>query len=162
MTRSWLIVGAGLAVCASPSLADEPELREGLWTIRQQTTEKPSGKKRDTTFKLCRNHAFDHHANELAKKVPGCEAPIESRSSGKRQIEQRCTIQGSVMVTKAVTTYDADAIHSESHTTTTPPLFGVSETLMIQDHRFEGSCPAGTQPGDKIDSTGKVTHLPNR
>ena len=35
---------------------------------------------------------------------------------------------------------------------------GVSETTMIMDQKYVGSCPAGAQPGDITYADGRVTH----
>jgi hypothetical protein len=59
-------------------------------------------------------------------------------------------------LTKVTTTYQGNTVHVEAHTTYTPAFYGMSETMDIRDDKYEGSCPAGTQPGDTITQDGTV------
>lgn len=75
--------------------------------------------------------------------------------------ETQCSAGGSVLKTKAVVTMSGDgAAHSETTTTYTPALYGTSETTMIMDQKFMGACPAGMEPGDMMDASGKISHRP--
>ncbi|HVR24953.1 MAG TPA: hypothetical protein VMU26_16705 [Candidatus Polarisedimenticolia bacterium] len=46
--------------------------------------------------------------------------------------------------------------HSETLATYTPALGGVSETTMIMDQKYVGSCPAGAQSGDLTNADGNI------
>ena len=49
-----------------------------------------------------------------------------------------------VIDTTEKATFKGDtAVHSETHATYSPPLYGVSESTMIMDQEYLGSCPAG-------------------
>jgi hypothetical protein len=50
------------------------------------------------------------------------------------------------------------AAHGESHTLYTPAMDGKTETIMFSDAKYLGSCPAGMQPGDRMDANGSNVH----
>ena len=140
--------------------ADAPEVKEGLWSIRRQTIDNPGNKKTESAQKICRNHAYDQHTQELAKNVKGCTTVSDSVQGGKHLTETHCVVAGTTMDTKGFVSFQGDtAAHSESHTAYTPAMYGVSETTTVMDQKYEGSCPAGVQPGDMINADGRVTHL---
>jgi hypothetical protein len=61
------------------------------------------------------------------------------------------------MKTTSVVTATGDtAVHGETHSTFDPPSFGRTDTTMIMDQKYVGACPAGMEPGDTMDSDGKV------
>jgi hypothetical protein len=150
-----LVLLVGIAIAADP-----PEVKEGLWSIHRQTTNNPGNKTTDSTSTICRNHAYDQHVQSLAKNMKGCTTVSESLQSGRYSIQTHCLIGTTVVDSKGTTTYEADtSAHSESHTTFTPPMAGMSDTIMVMDQKYEGSCPAGAQPGDMTSADGRVTHL---
>jgi hypothetical protein len=152
----WLPIG--IANAQNPLQA--PEVKEGLWEIHMQSTDKPGDKKTEGTSTICRNHAYDQHVQALAKDMKGCTKVNESFQGGKYSLEMHCTVGATVIDTKGTSTFQGDtATHSESHATYTPALYGVSETTMIQDQKYIGSCPADMQPGDRKSDDGKITHL---
>lgn len=139
------------------SAADQPLMKEGLWSIHMVTTDQPGGRKTEGSRSLCRSHAYDEHARSL--KAPNCKTISETSSAGTIKTETECKVGGSVLRTKGVVTYTETAAHSENHTTYTPPINGLSESTMIMDQKYVGACPAGTGPGDSIGADGRVTHL---
>jgi hypothetical protein len=38
------------------------------------------------------------------------------------------------------------------------PMDGKTETIMISDAKYLGSCPAGMQPGDRLNANGTIVH----
>jgi len=65
-----------------------------------------------------------------------------------------------VIDSKGTTTFVGDtAAHSETHSTNTAAMYGVSETIQVMDQKYVGSCPAGAQPGDRTGADGRVSHL---
>jgi hypothetical protein len=141
--------------------ADAPEMKEGLWSIRIQTIDNPGNKKDDGTSTLCRNHAYDKSVEALANGVKkNCTKYNVSFQGGKYSTDTHCTVAGTVIETKGTATYVGDtSAHSENHTTYSPAFYGVSESTMIMDQKYVGSCPAGAQPGDRTAADGTVTHL---
>lgn len=139
---------------------DAPEVKEGLWSVHMQFTDNPGNKKTEGSYSLCRDHAYDQAARARAKQIPGCTITNENLSSGKYTIQMRCVRMGSTVESTSVTTFSGDAaLHTETHSTNTPPLHGVSEQTVVMDQKYTGSCPAGTKPGDRINSDGSIMHL---
>jgi len=145
-----LLIGVSLA-------ADAPPLKEGLWSIHSVSTEKPSGKKREITRSICRSHAYDDYVREKAKKIPPtCKTVSDSSSAGTTTVETECTVQDTVVHGKTTTTIVSDtATRTETHSTYTPPLAGMSESNMVMDQTYTGACPAGVEPGDMLTPDGK-------
>jgi hypothetical protein len=163
MKRLLVCVIATVCLVGLASAIDLPPSREGLWSIRTQTTSNPGDVKSDFTQKICRSHAFDDFARAKAKNRPGCKVLNENLSGHSYTIEMECNIGGSVIHSKGVTTGTGDnASHSETHTTYSPALNGVSDTTMIMDQKYEGSCPSGTKPGDIIRADGTIIHTGQR
>ncbi|MGA2130740.1 MAG: DUF3617 family protein [Bryobacteraceae bacterium] len=158
--KKMMLVSAAALVLPIAQAADPPELKEGLWSIRTQLVDNPGNKKDDTTTTLCRNHAYDKSAITLAKNaVKGCKYD-ERFEGGKYATEMHCVIAGTVIETKATAAHVGDtSVHGEDHTTYSPPLGGVSESIRIVDQKYIGSCPAGAQPGDLTNAEGNVVHL---
>lgn len=142
---------------------DLPPLREGLWSIHTQTTDNPGNVKTDFTQKICRNHAYDNSAQTKAKSMPGCKVLNENLNAQTYTIEMECKIGGSAIHSKGVTTRTGDAaFRSETHATYAPALNGVSDSIMIMDQKYLGSCPSGIAPGDIIRADGTILHTGKR
>ncbi len=137
---------------------DYPRMKEGLWAISQQTISSPGNVKRQITQKICRSHAYDDYARARLRNAPGCKAS-ENFSGSTYTTELECIIKGTTTKSKTVVTMQGDsAVHSESHSTYSPALGGMSDMTIIQDQKYAGSCPSGIAPGDLISEDGKVTH----
>jgi hypothetical protein len=143
--------------------AELPKLKEGLWTVRSQSTNNPGNRKTDGTYSLCRDRAYDLQSQAAAKSMKGCKVVKETLLGTKYTTETRCTIEGSTIEIRGATTFVSDkAMHSEGHTTFTPPLRGMVETTSIIDQTYISACPAGLEPGDTIDAAGKITRPAKR
>jgi hypothetical protein len=154
------VYAAGLLLPIGLTLAaNEPSMKEGLWTVHTVSTNNPGNTKSEGTISICRNHAYDESVEAAAKTKRGCTTVSESFEGGKRSVVMHCTVATTAVDTKAVTTFDGEnAAHSEVHATYTPPLAGISEMTMVQDQKYMGACPAGAQPGDRIAPDGTITH----
>ena len=151
---------AFLLAIGTASAVDPPELKEGLWSIHRQVIDNPGNKKTESTSSICRSHAYDQHAESLAKNVKGCTPMSSSVQGSKYSSAMHCVVAGTVIESQGSATYQGDmSAHSESHSTYSPAMGGVSETTMISDQKYVGSCPAGVQPGDMISADGRTTHL---
>lgn len=146
-----------LAVPVILLAAEAPQLKEGFWSIHSVATDQPSGKKREMTRSICRNHAYDDYVREKAKKIPPtCKIITDSSSGGTTIMETECTVQDTVVHSKTTTTISSEtAVHSETHTTYAPPLAGNSELTMAMDQTYTGACPEGVEPGDMMTPDGK-------
>jgi len=158
------ILCSTVLLAAGVFAADPPAMKEGLWSIHTVSTDQPGDKKTEGTQKLCRNHAYDDRVRAMAaqQSAKSCKAPIESSSGGTITTETECTVAGSVLKTKGVVTFNGDSAHSETHTTYTPAMYGMTETTMVMDQKYLGACPAGVEPGDRISADGKVNKASKR
>jgi hypothetical protein len=153
----WLMAAVAVPVTLAYAL-DTPPLREGLWSIHTVTTTNPGNKTTDATVTLCRNHAYDAYLDAEVNSHKECTL-TKSGSSSRMTIDGSCKVGGSTLVSKATVTMSGDtASHSETHTTYTPALYGTSESTMIQDQKYVGSCPADMQPGDRKSASGTIMH----
>jgi hypothetical protein len=156
--KMLLFVGAAvLFSVGSAHAAGPPDVKEGLWSDHTQSIDQPGNKKSEGTKTICRSHAYDQYVKTLAAKVPGCTKVSENYNGHTFTSEMRCVVGGSVIDGKETATFQGDtAVHSESHSTYTPALYGVSATTRIADQKYLGSCPAGSQPGDIKSADGKI------
>jgi len=139
--------------------AEPPELKEGLWTSHRQTTHNPGNKTTEQTSTICRNHVYDQHMQSLARDVKGCTMVSESFQDGVYSLKLHCVVSGTVIESKATTTFQGDtAAHTETHATYTPALRDLSESTVITDQKYVGSCPADAKPGDITYADGSVIH----
>jgi hypothetical protein len=93
------------------------------------------------------------------KKV-GCTTLKEDWQGSNYSAESRCLVAGMAVDSKGTVSYTGDtSAHSETHARYSPAFGGISETTMIMDQKYVGSCPAGAQPGDLTNADGRVTHL---
>ncbi len=141
--------------------ADYPSMKEGLWSIHDVNTNNPGNQVSESSKTICRSHAYDQHVQEQAKKVmTSCTVITDSTQGNKHLTETKCQVAGTTIDTKGtVTILNENSVHSESHSTYSPAMGGVSETTMVQDQKYQGSCPAGQSPGDMTLSNGTVRHL---
>ncbi len=162
MTGMSASTGVLLALAAwNVRAASPPKLLEGLWEVRVQSTESPGDKKTEYSFKLCRDHAYDKHTDELVKNNKNCTTKLEKLAGDRYSAASRCTVSGIVIDSKGLSTYQSNtAIHSESAATYRPPLYGKTDETMIQDQRYVGACPAGMKPGDRILADGRLVRRP--
>jgi hypothetical protein len=143
---------------ADARAARPPQLQQGLWEIRVQSTENPGGKKTEYGFRLCRDHAFDKETDDLVKNNKNCTTQLQSLGGDKFSAASRCTVSGIVIVSQGLSVYQngGSLIHSESTATYTPPLYGKTDETVIEDQHYLGNCPAGMKPGDRIMADGSV------
>lgn len=155
-------VYAALLVGFAVQAADTPAVKEGLWSIHTVSINNPGNKRTEGTRSLCRNHAYDARIREQAetKQKQYCKPASRTSSSNGVTEESECTIQGSVSTSKVVMTFTGDtSVHSETHVTYKPALYGTEEMTMTMDQKYLGACPSGMEPGDFMSSDGKITHV---
>ena len=136
-----------------------PKLKEGLWTVHTQSSN-AVGKPSIGEYTICRDQAFDDHSESLANAMKGCTKVRETFDGHRYVSEVRCSVGKTVIDSKAEVTFHGDTeTHSESSSTFTPPMDGMSTMTMTMDQKYLGSCPAGVKPGDRTSADGTVTHL---
>jgi len=143
------VVLLAVSVFIAFSQVVEPRVKEGYWSVHIQITNNPGNIKQETSESICRSHAYDQYANQQTKTRKGCKVISEKAAANTYTLELECNSNGSVVKNKSTTTYTGDtAFRRESHSISTPPQRGVSESTVITEERYAGSCPAGSQPGD--------------
>lgn len=153
---SWVAITTLLSVALAQA-ADPPNAKEGLWSSQTQTIDNPGGKRGGGLVTICRSHAYDQYVKDLAAKIPGCQKLSENLNGHTLTSALRCTVGETVIDTKETATFESDtAVHSETHAIYTPSLYGVSESSMVMDQKYLGSCPADMQPGDMKSADGKI------
>jgi hypothetical protein len=154
LAAALLLLSSGVV-----NAVDPPAMKEGLWSIRNQSVNNPGGKKSDYTSTVCRSHAYDQHTLKDAKSIKGCKTISESLQGSEYSVHTHCVAAGTEIDSKSTVTFIGDTVaHSESHASFNPALAGISETTLIQDQKYVGSCPAGVQPGDITQPDGTVVH----
>jgi hypothetical protein len=126
-----------------------PPTKEGLWETHSTQTQQ--GKTvSDRSVKMCQSKeltkSMQSNGEELRKRNE-CTSSVTQSSTNTYVEESRCAKGPNAgSVTKVVYTYQGDtASHTEMHMNV-----GKSETVMIMDAKYLGSCPAGMKPGDLI------------
>jgi hypothetical protein len=149
---------AALALSLTAAIAqDVPNMKEGLWKLHMVTTN-PGSPPEDSTYSLCRNHAYDLKAHDLMKKT-GCTVNEGSSAGGKRTFSSTCKVGATTISSTSTLTSSGDtSFHSETTTTYTPPMNGMSRSTMVQDQTYIGACPSGMNPGDIISANGQIRH----
>jgi len=148
-----------LLASAAVNAVDPPVMKEGLWSIRNQSVNNPGDKRADHTSTVCRSHAYDQHALQEEKSMKGCKTISESLQGNEYSVPTHCVVGGTQIDSKSTVTFKGDSVaHSESHATYSPAMSGISEMTLIQDQSYVGSCPAGVQPGDITEPDGTVLH----
>jgi hypothetical protein len=137
--------------------ADEfkpPPMKDGLWETHSTQTQQ--GKTVfDTSIKMCQakelTKLMQSSGEELRKKNK-CTSAVTQPSPNTYVEESRCAEGPNAgSVTKITYTFQDDtASHMEMHINE-----GKSETVMITDSKYLGSCPAGMKPGDAVMADGK-------
>ena len=159
--KKWLAVMAAVLLLplAIASAAGPPEQKEGLWSIHRQSINNPGNQKTESSSTICRSHTYDAYTLSLVKTKKGLHYP-QRGLAGQHLFRRVALHSGGYVDSKGTVTYTGDtSAHPETRAAGTPALGGVSETTMIMDQKYVGSCPAGAQPGDLTNADGRVTHL---
>jgi hypothetical protein len=157
MNLSSVLVVAALSTSIGIASADEftpPPMKDGLWETHSTQTQQGKAVF-DTSVKMCQSKeltkSMQSNGEELRKKNK-CTSTVTQPSPDTYVEESRCAEGPSAgSVTKAIYTHQGDiASHVEMHINA-----GKSETVMIMDSKYLGSCPADMKPGDVVMADGK-------
>jgi len=136
--------------------ADEfkpPPMKDGLWETHSTQTQQGNAVF-DTSVKMCQSKELtksrQSNGEELRKKNK-CTSVVTQPSPNTYVEESHCAEGPNAgSLTKVIYTYQGDtASHMEMHMNE-----GKSETVMIMDSKYLGSCPAGMKPGDVVMADG--------
>lgn len=154
-TLAAVLTTATLCLSALADFPNMPPIKEGLWKIHN--VDASSGQPtQDTTYYLCRSHAYDDSVRAKAKAMQSkCVTSGDSTIGNKRSFSMTCDVGGFHTVSKSVLTMSDNAYHSETDSTMT--MSGHSSTTKtVQDQTYAGACPAGMSPGDRKLSDGTI------
>jgi hypothetical protein len=148
LTRGVTILATTTCLSVFVQALDMPPMKEGLWKIHTVDTFS-NAPGQDSTYSLCRNHAYDDSVRALAKKVEAhCKSSGESTTGNSHSVTMTCDIAGYHSVTAATYTVSENSSHSETNTTMT--VSGQNSVdKSIQDQTYLGACPADMSPGDR-------------
>jgi hypothetical protein len=148
------VLSSSLGIAAADELKPPPT-KEGLWETHGTHTEQ--GKTvADPPVKMCQSNettkSMQTRGEEMRKKNE-CTSHVSQPSPNTYVEESRCAKGPNAgSVTKVIYTNQGDtASHTEMHINA-----GNSETVMIIDAKYLGSCPAGMKPGDLMMDDGKI------
>ncbi len=152
-----VVLVAVVSIWSGIAGADEfkpPPMKDGLWETHSTQTQQ--GKTVfDTSAKMCRSKELTksmQSSGEEFRKKNACTSTVTQPSPNTYAEESRCAKGPNAgSVTKIIYTYQGDtASHTEMHMND-----GKTETVMVIDAKYLGSCPAGMKPGDVIMPDGK-------
>ncbi len=126
-----------------------PPMKDGLWEMHSTRTQQGKAVS-DGSMKMCQSRELTksmQSSGEEMRKKNECTSSVKQPSSNTYVEENRCAKGPNAgSVTKVVYTYQGDtASHTEMHMNVDK-----SDTVLIIDAKFLGSCPAGMKPGDLI------------
>jgi hypothetical protein len=157
MKRQALTALTLLAIVGTAFAIDVPVMKEGLWKLHNVSTS--AGQKPDeSTFFLCRDHAYDLRAKAIVdQSMKSCTTISDTTSGGKRYLNMTCKAGSSTLTSKSVITSTGDIYYrSESTTTYAPPLYGETQSSMVAEQTWVSACPAGMSPGDRKLADGTI------
>lgn len=159
--RGRFALGAAVVLLAALArAATPPALKEGLWQVHGEITEKPGNRHSEFAYRLCRNHAFDRSMDEQIRNVQGCRTSFDSLGRGRFASASRCTVDNVVIDSNGTTVYESDtATHAESRAHYAPAYRGRTDETLVEDQHYVGPCPAGMQPGDRLMPDGSLQRL---
>jgi hypothetical protein len=153
------VLSASLGIAGADELKPPPT-KEGLWETHGTHTQE--GKTIvDPPVKMCQSNAttksMQANGEEMRKKNE-CTSRVTQPSPNTFVEESRCAKGPSAgSVTKVVYTNQGDtASHTEMHM-----VAANSETVVIIDAKYLGSCPAAMKPGDLMMNDGKIIPAAN-
>lgn len=149
------------AVVASIGMAgaDEfkaPPMKDGLWETHSLRTHE--GKTvTDSSVKVCQSQELTKSTQSMGDEVrkrDQCASTVSQPSANTYVEESRCAKGANAgSVTKVIYTFQGDTnsrmeMHIHEHN-------DKSETVMVMDMKYLGSCPVDMKPGDAITADGK-------
>ncbi|MGO9426449.1 MAG: DUF3617 domain-containing protein [Steroidobacteraceae bacterium] len=148
---------AVVSVLSGIAGADEfkpPPMKDGLWETHSTQTQQ-GRTVFDTSVKMCRSKELTksmQSSGEEFRKKYACTSAVTQPSPNTYAEESRCAKGPNAgSVTKIIYTYQGDtASHTEMHMND-----GKTETVVVIDAKYLGSCPAGMKPGDVVMPDGK-------
>ena len=158
MSPRFALLTAVIATSIGLAAADEftpPPTKEGLWETHSVYS-KEGKTTTDQTVKMCQSNATTktgQEEGEQLRKRNECTSHVTHPSPNTYVEEETCAKGANPgSLTKVIFTNQGDtASHTEMHINA-----GKSETLVVMDAKYVGSCPASMKPGDLMMGDGKI------
>ena len=165
MNRTTAAIGlsalllTGAATCGTAIADDFPPRKAGLWQVDMAM---PGGAMPPQQMKMCIDPATDAELFKLGMNASQgmCDKPDIHRSGSTVTISTVCKMGDSQMSTQAVTKFTGDtAYHTEVNTKFNPPMAGRDASVMTQDAKWTGPCPADMTAGDVMMGNGMKVNI---
>lgn len=138
---------------------DFPPRKAGLWQIDMVM---PGGKMPPQQMKMCIDPATDAEMYKLGMNASQgmCDKPDIHRSGSSVTVSTVCKMGQSQLTTQAVTRFTGDtAYHTDANTKFDPPMAGRDTSVVTQDAKWTGPCPADMEPGDVMMGNGMKVNI---
>jgi len=144
---SSLLLLVGMIAASAAIAADMPKRKAGLWEIKSQMDDMPSG----PPIQMCIDQSSDNLMQQQSKEKSDCGTPDIKKSAGSTTVHSVCRSEGSTMTIDAVYTGSFDSGYkSDMKMHYAPPQHGMSDAHMIQEAKWLGPCKPGQKPGDVV------------
>jgi hypothetical protein len=150
---------AGAAASGTARGDEFPPRKAGLWQIDMAM---PGGQMPPQQMKMCIDAATDTEMYRLGMSAGQgmCNAPDIHRSGSTVTVGSVCTMGPSKVTTQAMTRFTGDtAYHTDANTKFDPPMAGHDASVMTQDAKWAGACPADMVPGDVLMGNGMKMNI---
>jgi hypothetical protein len=163
MKRALLFDVMVLAIVAhAANMPDMPKMKEGLWLMRSQTIQQPSGEKTQTTATVCRNAGWNNVPMKVKTPKGKCKSSVDS-SETTQKYEIACKVdEAAFKLTETKEITGEDMMRTVVDMTYSPPVDGVSGTTMIVEAAYISACPAGMKPGETLMPDGTFVNAPTQ
>src|SRR6516164_8873420 len=164
MDRVTMAVGAcalllGAAAYGTARADDFPPRKAGLWQVDMAM---PGGAMPPQQMKMCIDPATDAEMYKLGMNASQgmCDKPDIHRSGSSVTVNTVCKMGQSQMTSQAVTKFTGDtAYHTDANTKFDPPRAGRDTSVVTQDAKWTGPCPADMEPGDVLMGNGMKVNI---
>ena len=157
--KKTVLFAAALLVAGAAAADQLPHRKPGLWQI---TSAMPSGRMPPMSSKLCIDARTEKAMMSMGQKASNkmCSRHSLNMAGNMATMDSTCKFGHSTVATHSTTTFSGDeAYRTETHVRYSPPLYGRTESVMTQDGKWVGPCPAGMEPGDMIGPNGMKMHM---
>ena len=153
------VLGAWLLLGGAAWADDFPARKPGLWQVDMAMAGGPMPPQQ---MKMCVDQSTDAEMFKMGMNASQgmCDKPDIHRSGSTVTISTVCRMGESQMATQAVTKFTGDtAYHTEANTKFTPPMHGREQSIVTQDARWTGPCPADMVAGDVMMPNGMKMNM---
>jgi hypothetical protein len=148
------------AAASWPAYADDlPQRKAGLWQVDMAN---PGGQMPPQQMKMCIDANTDAEMYKMGMSAAQgmCSKPDIHRSGDTMTTNSQCKMDQTQITTQSVTKFNGDsAYHTDINSKFNPPMMGHSDSVMTQDAKWVGACPADLVPGDVVMANGMKVNI---